>query len=295
MSIEADIDLAGSLSIGLGKIQASVDKLSGKLEREEQLRLSAYPRQLPFFQVLTSASPASGLIDLDGPRMGREWEVRIISAVAMPAANNAFSTFPTSATTTGVQASATFAATAAGSVSLPNGVPITGFTIQMAPASATVAGVATVTNVAGGTMSYEIVDQTGGGESLTVNFPNPLPTTGPGVAATVNVPALATGGAGSIVIYGVTTVAAIPSPIVTFYEGQLVASPAAGILPAGQVRWQFNVVPAFENFSADQFIIHQNTHLIIGATGIPAGTNLYVMGVINDIPKGRSSVVTLGG
>lgn len=292
MSLDADIDLAGTLSISLGKIQASVDTLTGKMEREEQRRLSEYPRQIPFFQILTSALPASGLIDLDGPRMGREWEVRIISAIAMPAANNAFSTFPTAAGV--VQASATFAAAAAGSVSLPNGASITGFDLIMVNGvAASLNALATVTNVVSGPLNYEIIEQPASGETLSVRYPNPIPTTSAGVAATVNVPAIVGGTAYSLTVYGVTP--AVASPIITFYEGQLVGSPAAGILPAGQVRWQFNVIPAFENFSADQFLIHQNTHLIIGATGIPAGVSLYVQGVINDIPKSRLGVVSVGG
>lgn len=86
-------------------------------------------------------------------------------------------------------------------------------------------------------------------------------------------------------------------PIVTLYEGQLSQSVenAAGILAPTQVRWQFNTLPGWENFSGDQCRINQNQHLIIGVTNVPATTQLNVVVVINDIPIDAGEAVVLGG
>lgn len=79
MSIDADLDLSasGSLSINLGKLSASVDVLGKKMD--EQIRLSAYPRQLPLYQSFT----ANGFYDAGGPQMGRFWEVRLFGVTGL--------------------------------------------------------------------------------------------------------------------------------------------------------------------------------------------------------------------
>lgn len=288
MSIDVEADVKAGLSLTLGRLQVSVDNLTKATHLEkEQRRLAQFPRQLPLFLPFG----ANTMLDFLGPQAGRFWQVRLLGVVSLNAGNTGFSTFPTNATP--IQASNTFAGAGAGSVSLPNGSNITGFTIQMAPAAATVSGVATVTNVAGGTMSYEIVDQTGGGETLTINFPNPLPAASAGVAPTVNVPALVGGGAYSITVYGTTS--GTSSPLITAYAGQNVAAPAPGILPAGQARWQFTAVPSWENFSGDQFRINQNEHLLVGCTAVPAGFNGMVVAVINDIKVDAGESITIGG
>jgi hypothetical protein len=85
-------------------------------------------------------------------------------------------------------------------------------------------------------------------------------------------------------------------PVVTFYEGLLMTgiAMAPGILPAGLVKWQFNALPAFDNFSGDQFIIHENQHLLVGVTTVPATTALTCIATINDFPISRGQVVIQG-
>lgn len=85
-------------------------------------------------------------------------------------------------------------------------------------------------------------------------------------------------------------------PVVTFYEAKLMTglALALGILPLGLVKWQFNALPAFDNFSGDQFIIHENQNLIVGVTNIPATTALTCIATINDFPINRGQAVILG-
>lgn len=104
------------------------------------------------------------------------------------------------------QASNTFSAAASGSVGLSNGDQITGFVVSF-QSGTSVSGVITVTNVAGGTMSYSITVPAGGGQ-FSFLFPNPIPAASAVVAPTVNVPAMATGPAYSVDVYGQTVTAA---------------------------------------------------------------------------------------
>lgn len=102
-----------------------------------------------------------------------------------------------------VQANATGAAAAAGSASLPVGADITGFeAIFQAPAAA-VAGVITVTNVQGGTLSYDVQQELALPTTVSDRYAAPgLPASAAGSAITVNIPAMASGGAWSLVVTG---------------------------------------------------------------------------------------------
>ncbi len=147
-------------------------------------------------------------------------------------------------TTTNNQASNTFSAAAAGSVALPtNGEYITGFDVNFLSASpSAVSGIITVTNVAGGTISYEIGVGTGGaGTDLSIRYPFPLPASGTGVAPTVNVPAMTGGPAYSIAVYGQTVTAATSAHNMTISSAAPTGTaPATGVgtyvVPAGATR-----------------------------------------------------------
>lgn len=285
MSIDADVDFKASVSLGLGKIETAVATVDKRMK--DQLRLSQFPRQLPLFLPFTT-NIIQDMGQGQGPADGRLWQVRLAGVVALNSTNNAFSTFPSAGTGTSV--SNTFAAAAAGSVSLPAGASISGFTVDLQAGTAT-DYVVTVTNAVGGTMSFN-VQGAAGGTTFTQTFNPPIPALTPGSQITVNVPAQAGGPAYSIEANGVT--GATTSPLVTFYAGQNVASPGTGMLPAGQIRWQMTTVPSWENFSADQFRIGKNEHLLVGVTGITAGTTLMVITVINDIRMDAGESVTIG-
>lgn len=75
--------------------------------------------------------------------------------------------------------------------------------------------------------------------------------------------------------------------VVTWYVGQRMPGPAAGMLPATMARWQFASTPAFEDFGPDMIKILPGEHLIAGLTGIPAVTVMALTAVIHDVPMGR--------
>ena len=72
--------------------------------------------------------------------------------------------------------------------------------------------------------------------------------------------------------------------VVSWYVGQVMPGPAAGMLPATMTRWQFPSVPGFQNFTADVVKLFPNEHLIAGLTGIPASSSIALIAAINDEP-----------
>lgn len=120
----------------------------------------------------------------------------------------------TAAVVTNNQASTTTAAQASTALALPTvGEAITGFDVNFLAAAAGTSATITVTNVAGGTMSWDTGIGTGaGGTDLLIRFPNPLPASSSAVAPTVNVPAVTGGPAYSVTVYGQVTTAATSNP-----------------------------------------------------------------------------------
>ena len=102
-----------------------------------------------------------------------------------------------------VQANTTGAAAAAGSASLPVGADITGFEVVFEAPSAAVAGQITVTNIQGGTLTYDVQQELNQGVTVSDRYPGGgIPASAAGSAITVNVPAMVSGGAWSLVITG---------------------------------------------------------------------------------------------
>lgn len=102
-----------------------------------------------------------------------------------------------------VQANATGAAAAAGSASLPAGADITSFEVTFEAPAAAVAGQITLTNVQGGTITYDVQQELNLPTTVSDNFGVPgLPASAAGSAITLNIPAMASGGAWSLVMHG---------------------------------------------------------------------------------------------
>lgn len=107
---------------------------------------------------------------------------------------------------TTVTASATAAAAASNSVSLP-GVAgqttyINGFVCTSGVPGANQIGVVTVTGCQGGTLSFQFPETTGFGGQLIMFFPMPIPATGPNTAINVNIPAIGSGAVTAVAAYG---------------------------------------------------------------------------------------------
>lgn len=109
---------------------------------------------------------------------------------------------------TQVAASATGAAAAAVSASLPGAANkityIRGFCISTTNPASVVSGIVTIANTVGGTLSFEFVENTTQGGLLTISFGNAgLAANAQNTAITVQLPAIASGGAGAVSVWGV--------------------------------------------------------------------------------------------
>lgn len=88
----------------------------------------------------------------------------------------------------------------------------------------------------------------------------------------------------------VRLLAAVASPlaanaaIVSWYVGQIMPGPAAGMLPPTMLRWQFGSIPNFQNFTSDVIKILPGEHLIAGLTSVPASSIIALSAAINDQP-----------
>jgi hypothetical protein len=78
---------------------------------------------------------------------------------------------------------------------------------------------------------------------------------------------------------------------VTWYVGQRMPGPGAGMLPATMFRWQFPSVPGFQNFTSEVIKVLPNEKLIAGLTGIPASSNIALIAAVLDAPLYAQSVV----
>lgn len=106
-------------------------------------------------------------------------------------------------TTGPVTSSATGAAAAAGSASLPLGADITEFEAVFEAPSAAVAGQITVTGLQGGTLTYDVQQELNVGTVVSDRYPPPgIPAIGGGSAIAVNIPAMVSGGAWSLTVVG---------------------------------------------------------------------------------------------
>lgn len=75
-----------------GKLKVSLDSIGTQLaqaNRLEQEALKHVPVNIPFSQVAQPGAATTALIDFGGPQNGRQWDVRMLSAIAVPLAANA--------------------------------------------------------------------------------------------------------------------------------------------------------------------------------------------------------------
>lgn len=96
MSIDASVgaDAEGDTDSAFlnlfGKLTASVDSLSATIDkqmRREQWKLANVPVSIPLVQQTTGA--ATQIIDFGSPQSGREWVIRLLSAITPSLSTNA--------------------------------------------------------------------------------------------------------------------------------------------------------------------------------------------------------------
>lgn len=262
-----ELDVFGSICLQLGD---QLKGMRGDMRRTRQQAIDA--RGIDHSCRAAGIVPASGtlVLDLGDPAVGREWAIRQLK---FSDANLLAPSTPGTATS----ASGSFAAAAAGSASLPAGASIAGFTVTMAPEATAVSGTVTVTGVTGGTQSYTITDGPAGG-LLTVTFPAPLPPTSSATQITVNVPAITGGGAGSIVITGITAATGGVTGQATFYVG----SPSS--YSPTNWAWTLASLPGIQNFTSDVVKVIPRDRLFCVLTGGTPGEAVLAQAQIVDFP-----------
>lgn len=86
---------------------------------------------------------------------------------------------------------------------------ITGFSVTSTNPAATVSGLVTVTGLAandsGGTLDYEFVESSQFGGNLNIVFPDPIPAASVNTDIVVSCPAITSGGAVAVSVYGFKT------------------------------------------------------------------------------------------
>jgi hypothetical protein len=159
----------------------------------------------------------------------------------------------------GSQVNATGAAAAGGSAALPAGASITGFDLLFQAGTAAIGGQVTVTNAVGGTLTYDVQQETTGPTSVVDRFPGAgLPPVAAGSQITVTVPAMVGGGAWSLVVYGTIAVGAarqlaLPREGIHLRRGMRLRTVTAGLDVADQYSAIVAYVQEFPDAPDEQF------------------------------------------
>lgn len=237
-------------------------------------------------QYTSGIVPASGTLTLDlgQPVQGRIWEVRGLACVD---ASN-----PTGALSGGipVAVSATGAAAAAGSVSLPAGAYCTGYDVDFQAPAAAVSGNVTVTNLStangsSGTLNASMTIPTTGLVNLPRAFPNPLAPLSAAAQPTLNVPAIASGPAYSMTIYGNTAVTGATPGSGFWYTG------IPSVFGTQNSRWQIPQLPTIDTRGDRHITVPPGEHLFAVLSGCTPGHLIVARAdVIEELP-GHVSVV----
>lgn len=261
-------DLALRIGTDVGELAADV--------RDRRHR-EFFPKA-PVYGGAVVDSTGTAVMDLGGPVIGREWEVRGLMVVDANAIGTASGGTPTAA-------SSTFAAGAAGSITLPAGSSVTGFDITTAPVAGAVAGVATVTGLAAGTLSYELAEPVGGG-ALSIRYPSAMPPLTPATTPQVSVPAIASGAAYAITVYGTTPATGISPGTGFWYTG---ATPQ--LATAQTARWPITSLPSFVTKGGEELTVPAHERLFAIVTGCTPGHTIAARAdIVNAVP-GRMTPV----
>jgi hypothetical protein len=90
--VDEDTNTEEGLWSLFAKLSLSIDTLADKVNKAnllEQKRYSSLPVNMPFSQMSNPGAATTDIKDFDGPKPGREWIVRLLSAMASPIAANA--------------------------------------------------------------------------------------------------------------------------------------------------------------------------------------------------------------
>lgn len=251
------------LTVKLGDLtqELTADRRA-RMERPRAIRHPA------FASGLADANGDPIVLKLGGPAAGREWAVRRLKLSDV-----------TTSTGSATAASGTFAAGAAGTESIGQGNALTGFDITTLPVATATSTTVTVLGLAAGTLSYELAMPTGGG-TLSIRFPNPLPALDTLHFPQVSVPAVTSGAAYAVTVYGVTD-----TPTAKWYVGN------PGAYSSTNEVWNASGLPSQEKFGSDQITIQPLDQLFAVVTGLMPSDTVIARADVLDYPVGTGHLV----
>lgn len=290
------------------KLNLSIDSLSNKVDKQlrtEQQRLANLPNSITFSR-LSQLQGSTDIQDFGGPQPGRLWSVRLLAAFqspltsyqtdlatrnigAVPAAGSDPAPFTAVANSVleSVDLTLTTSATVANrqvTLIIDDGVNV----VYRLNASAVQTASQTVeyTFAAGmqesplrnGVLAHGLPTMTiGGGWRVRIVTTN-LQAGDQWTAMTVAF-RQQTGSGGAATV--------------TWYVGQNMVGVANGQPPATMARWQFGLIPGFQNFSTDTIRVLPGERLLAGITNGGAGNGIALIATINDQPQYAGAPVTI--
>ena len=268
-------------------------EISSRLEKMNRYlaTLSARADDSPHKYTLRSggvvAANGTLLLPLGKPSLGREWILRHWSIVD-PNNLNVSTTGTPAVAGTATAANSPFAAGAAGTVSLPTGSSITGFTVTSgAPGTPPVATTVTLTGAAGATNPTYNFEETANGGLLQQSFVPPLPPFSAGSTPTLSIAAAAGGAAGELNIFGVTAgTAAVPAAGALAGTAGLYTGSTDAFNSGNLEDWSSgNVMPFYERVTSESVWVIPQDALFVYVTGATPGQNLLAKARILDYPQ----------
>lgn len=260
-----------NLALSVGDLTKQI-----KADREQRARPQVLRYSVSGAQVVSAAGAAT--IDLGAPAAGRAWSVRRL--MILDTANPGGLTGGGTATA----ASTTYAAGAAGTVALPAGAALAGFDITTLPVATAASGTVTVAGLAAGTLSYELAEAVGG-STLSIRYPAPLPPASSASTPQVQVPAITSGAAYALTVYGTTAVTGATPGAGWWYVG----SPS--VFGPQSAVWQIPSLPTTLKAGSDQITLQPGEHLAAAVTGATTGRTLIARADVLDYPLSAGLLV----
>lgn len=230
-------DIQASLALKLGEVKDEVHGVRQFLI-EQQRELQRYRGEKHMRIPLLLQGPVAGAaINLGessgqvlGPRQGFAWSLKrlVVDGLSTGSGSATFSSTATGSIAAG-----------AGSAALANGISATGFTLSFSAAPSTT-GTAVLSNVTGGPYTFNI--PSGQTSPYTVVFPNPVTAASAGVAPTLTIAGLGTG-AGTIILYGSSFLAAVAPDQVQLFRSSNVGQPPLWTFSGGPPGLPPQVMP----------------------------------------------------
>lgn len=283
------MDLKAMFDLGV-EIGGNVDKIHSVLSKPPKNSESLAIHKTVGGSAVTIAS---GLADYalvacqDSPALGKCWELRAIHCYAGPGSAVALAESPAGSFIIGqtaLGASASFAAAAAGSLTLTNFAYVNSWRID--PAAAWPAGTnqVTITNLNGGTQTYDLP----GGTTNPLIVPYVNPEAAPFGTPVITVPAIVGGPAYSINALGINLGNGVINSAADIYTGQ---PPISGTPPAQvtapslfeAIRTNVGPMPFHEELPRYTYWVKGGQQLFAVFNAIPsAGTSVALVAQVNE-------------